>query len=248
MNNFNPYGWSRREFLSQVGNGFFGTAMTYMLASDGTLRAAPGTNPEPTLPAKANACIFLFMVGGPSHVDTFDPKPTLTRLNGQKHEFPASGLIAAKSGVIKGSPFKFTPRGQSGIEVSELFPRLGDWVDDMAIIRGTYANSDAHSPATLQMTTGSIRQGMPSIGSWIHYGLGTSNRNLPGFVVLLDSPPTSGTLNWSTSFLPPRFQGTVFAKGDRPVANTRWQCRSDHAQPARCAQCAQSQPPRLRAA
>ena len=221
MNGFNLCGRTRREFLCQAGNGFFGTAMTYMLTSDGYLRAAPGTNPGPMLPVKAKSCIFLFMVGGPSHVDTFDPKPTLSRLNGVKHEFPAKGPIVAKSGVLKGSPFRFTPRGKSGIHVSELFPRLGDCVDDMAIVHGTHADSDNHSPATLQMTTGAIRQGMPSIGSWIHYGLGTSNRNLPGFVVLLDSAPSSGTLTWSTSFLPPRFQGTVFGRGNRPVANTR---------------------------
>ena len=98
--NFTPYGQSRREFLSQAGNGFFGTAMAYMLASDGTLRAAPTTNPVPTLPAKAKACIFLFMVGGPSHIDTFDPKPALVRLHGTKHDFPAHGPIAARSGVL----------------------------------------------------------------------------------------------------------------------------------------------------
>jgi len=219
--NLDSYRQSRREFLSQAGNGFFGAAMTYMLASDGTLRAAPTTNPVPTLPAKAKACIFLFMVGGPSHIDTFDPKPALVRLHETKHNFPAYGPIAAKSGVLKGSPFHFSPHGQSGIKVSELFPRLGACVDDMAIIRGTFASSDNHNPATLQMTTGTTRQGMPGIGSWIYYGLGTENRNLPGFVVLLDSPPYSGTLAWSTSFLPPRFQGTVFGRGNRPVANTR---------------------------
>ncbi|MEI7686931.1 MAG: DUF1501 domain-containing protein, partial [Planctomycetota bacterium] len=208
----------------RAGNGFFGTAMTYMLASDGALRAAPGTNSEPTLPAKAKACIFLFMVGGPSHLDTFDPKPTLARLNRQRHSFAAAGPIPAVTGEIKGSPFNFPKRGQSGIEVSELFPRLGDCVDDMAIIRGNFAHSNSHNPATLEMTTGTIRQGMPSIGSWIYYGLGTANRNLPGFVVLLNrnSPPVGGPLAWSSSFLPPHFQGTVFGRDNRPaISNAR---------------------------
>jgi hypothetical protein len=222
--NFTPYGQSRREFLSQAGNGFFGTAMAYMLASDGTLRAAPTTNPVPTLPAKAKACIFLFMVGGPSHIDTFDPKPALVRFHGTKHDFPAHGPIAARSGVLGRSPFHFSPHGQSGIEVSELFPRLGACVDDLAIVRGAFADSNNHNPATLQMTTGTIRQGMPSVGSWIYYGLGTDNRNLPGFVVLLNgnSPPVGGPLAWSSSFLPPRFQGAVFGRDNRPaISNAR---------------------------
>jgi len=224
MNKFDLCSRSRREFLALAGNGFFGTAMTYMLAGDGTLRAAPGTNPGPTLPAKAKACIFLFMVGGPSHIDTFDPKPALARFNGTKHDFPAYGPIGARSGVLGRSPFRFPPRGRSGIEISELFPRLGDCADHMAIIRGTFADSNSHNPATLQMTTGTIRQGMPSVGSWIYYGLGTANRNLPGFVVLLNrnSPPIGGPLAWSSSFLPPQFQGSVFGRDNRPaISNAR---------------------------
>jgi hypothetical protein len=212
-----PCGKTRREFFWQMGNGFFGTALTYMLAGDGVLQAAPtpapSRDPAPHFPAKAKACIFLYMVGGPSHVDTFDPKPELARRDGEN--------VREAGGRAMGSPFQFLPSGQSGIEVSELFPRLRQRVDDMAIIRGTYTDSNAHGSATMQMNTGYIRQGFPSLGSWMTYGLGSVNQNLPGFVVLVDGAPYAGALNWASGFMPAAYQGTVFNTSAEPVANLR---------------------------
>ena len=223
MNSANFCGRTRREFLCQAGNGFFGTAMAYMLARDGFLGSAQANAPAvPATPAgRAKACIFLFMAGGPSHVDTFDPKPTLTRLDGQNHQFPTIGLTPGKSGILKGSPFRFPKQGKSGLPISELFPELGSCADDMAILRGSYADSHAHGSATLQMNTGMIRQGFPSIGSWAYYGLGTGNQNLPGFVVIVNGSPYSGAQNWSSAFMPARFQGTVFGQGRDTIANIR---------------------------
>ena len=216
-------GRTRREFLWQAGNGFFGTAMAWMLAKDGVRAegvqpALPGTH----FPAKAKSCIFLFMVGGPSHLDTFDPKPTLNKRHGEDYDFkPSQGISQKGKGKLKGSPFKFSPCGQSGIEVSELFPHVGKRIDDIAVIRGTTADSAAHGAASLQMNTGFVRQGFPCLGSWANYGLGSGNNNMPGFVVLLNGAPYAGAQNWSSGFMPSGHQGTVFKTSGDAVPNLK---------------------------
>ncbi len=225
-----PCGITRRQLLCQAGNGFFGTALAAMLAKDGffpnkvsaSINAPLATRP-PQFPAKAKSVIFLYMVGGPSHLDTFDPKPMLVKRHGEQFTFPnASGVTSQKtSGQLKGSPWKFIPSGKSGVEVSELFPHLARRIDDVAVIRSTVSDSAAHGSASLQMNTGYIRQGFPSLGSWTTYGLGAANQNMPGFVVLVSGAPYSGALNWNSGFMPAAYQGTVFNSTGDPILNLR---------------------------
>ena len=191
MKRLTPCGRTRREWLWEAGGGFAGTALTYLLAGDGffgsSAQAATGGVPsllaprEPHFPAKAKACIFLFMYGGPSHVDTFDPKPELNKRHGDPiPALDSDPLLKVRNpGTLLGSTRKFSPHGESGIEVSDLFPNLARRIDDIAMIRGTYSDSFAHGSGLLQMNTGSIRQGYPSLGSWVTYGLGTENQDLP---------------------------------------------------------------------
>jgi hypothetical protein len=229
---FTPCGRTRREFLWQAGGGFVGTALTYLLAQDGFFDAkASGAestpNPlgpkKPHFPAKAKSCIFLFNYGGPSQVDLFDPKPELTKRTGQAMpNLDDDPLFKARNpGTLLGSSRKFVKYGESGIEISDLFPNIAKCADDLAIIRSTYTDSFAHGSGLLQMNTGFLRQGYPSLGSWVTYGLGTVNQNLPAFVVLLDhrGGPISGPPNWSAGFMPAAFQGTQFRTTGDPVLN-----------------------------
>jgi hypothetical protein len=229
---FTPCGRTRREFLWQAGGGFVGTALTYLLAQDGffdakATGAEPAPNPlapkKPHFPAKAKSCIFLFNYGGPSQVDLFDPKPELTKRTGQAMpNLDDDPLFKARNpGTLLGSSRKFAKYGESGIEISDLFPHIAKCVDDLAIIRSTYTDSFAHGSGLLQMNTGFLRQGYPSLGSWVTYGLGTVNQNLPAFVVLLDhrGGPISGPPNWSAGFMPAAFQGTQFRTTGDPVLN-----------------------------
>jgi hypothetical protein len=204
-----------------------------MLAQEGffanTARAATSLTPlaprQPHFAPKANACIFLFMYGGPSQVDTWDPKPELTKRHNQPiPNLDKDPLFKARSpGTLLASTRKFIKSGQSGIEVSDLYPHLAKCIDDMAIIRSTYADSFAHGSGLLQMNTGSLRQGYPCLGSWVTYGLGSVNQNLPGFVVLLDhrGGPISGPPNWTSGFMPAAFQGTQFRTSGDPILNLR---------------------------
>ena len=209
-----PCGRTRREFLWQAGNGFFGTAMAWMLARDGVRAGA--VTPSTHFPARAKHCIFLFMVGGPSHMDTFDPKPVLSKRHGEEYDFkPAKGVSQKGKGKLKGSPFKFKACGQSGIEVSELFPHLREHVDELAVLRASKADSAAHGAASIQMNTGFVRQGHPCLGSWANYGLGSPNNNMPGFVVLVDGAPYSGAQNWSAGFMPSGDQLDLLAEWNR---------------------------------
>jgi hypothetical protein len=231
-----PCGRTRREFLWESGGGFVGTALTYLLAQDGFFQssvradesapAAAGlASREPHYPAPAKSCIFLFMYGGPSQVDTWDPKPELTRRHNQAMpNLDKDPLFRVrKPGTLLASSRKFTKSGQSGIEVSDLYPHLSRCVDDMAIIRGTYADSFAHGSGLLQMNTGFLRQGYPCLGSWVTYGLGTVNQNLPAFVVLLDhrGGPISGPPNWSAGFMPAAYQGTQFRTSGDPILHLK---------------------------
>jgi hypothetical protein len=232
-----PCGRSRREFLWEAGGGFVGTALTALLASDGFFaKSAAAAQGEPSVasplapkvphfPAKAKACIVLFMYGGVSQVDTFDPKSALNKYHGKP--IPAdvgdAVLKARNPGMLLGSSRKFSRYGQSGIEVSDLFPNVARCVDDLAIIRSMHTDSFAHGSGLLQMNTGFVRQGYPSLGSWVTYGLGTVNSNLPGYVVLLDhrGGPISGPPNWGAGFMPATYQGTQFRTSGDPILNLR---------------------------
>jgi hypothetical protein len=224
-----PCGRTRREFLWEAGGGFVGTALTYLLAQDGLLPRGgadePTPNPlaprRPHFPPRAKSCICLFMYGGVSQVDTWDPKAELTRRNGEPIPNLAGDvqLRGRNPGRLLASSRRFAKWGQSGIEVSDLYPHLARCVDDLAVIRGTYADSFAHGSGLLQMNTGYLRQGYPCLGSWVTYGLGTENQNLPAFVVMLDprGGPINGPPNWGSGFMPATFQGTQFRTSGDPV-------------------------------
>jgi hypothetical protein len=225
-----PCGRTRREFLWQAGGGFVGTALTYLLAHDGFFAGAAEPTPEsplapkaPHFPGRANACVCLFMYGGPSQVDLWDPKPELTRRTGQPMpNLESDPLLKVRNpGTLLGSRRRFTPSGRSGIAMSDLYPNLARCADDLAVIRSTYADSFAHGSGLLQMNTGFLRQGYPSLGSWVTYGLGTVNQNLPAFVVLLDhrGGPITGPPNWGAGFMPAAYQGTQFRTTGDPILN-----------------------------
>ena len=218
---------SRRRLLWNAGGGIAGLALCDLLNSQKILAAArtaesPLSPKKPHFKPTARAVISLFMNGGASHLDTFDPKPELTRLHG---EAPPKSLnietFFPYPGTFLKSPFTFRKYGQSGIEVSELFPLTGECVDDMAVIRSMHALSNNHNPAILQMMTGFIQPGRPSLGAWGVYGLGTENQNLPAFVVLLDrmGGPLGGAQLWSSGFLPAAYQGTAFRNQGQPIAD-----------------------------
>ncbi|HSH95344.1 MAG TPA: DUF1501 domain-containing protein, partial [Roseimicrobium sp.] len=208
---------TRRQALRQFANGFGVLGLAGLLGE----QAFGAVH----FPAKAKRVIFLFMSGGPSHVDLFDPKPKLAELNGQPLPFEKPKLERTKTGNLFGSPYKFAKHGQSGIEVSELFPHVAGCVDDLCVIRSMVADNINHNGACLQMNTGEQAFSRPSLGSWLQYGLGTENRNLPGFVVLSPAQPAQGAPLWSSSFLPAEFQGTLVSDMSKPVANlsnARW--------------------------
>lgn len=176
----------------------------------GSTAADPLSPKKPHYPAKAKQVIFLFMTGGVSHVDTFDPKPFLRQNHDQRH---------SKNRVYKGADWEFRPYGQSGIEVSDLFPHTGEVIDDIAVVRSmTNINGD-HFGATLGIHTGSATFNRPSIGSWVSYGLGTFNQNLPSFMVIAPEIPYAGGQVWGSDFLPVLHQGTRIVPGDEPIAH-----------------------------
>lgn len=219
---------NRREFIHNIGGGFASTALTGMLAGDGFFNKASATTGNPLfpkpqmMPAKAKSVIFLFMYGGPSHVDTFDYKPDLYPLDGKTIDVKTFGRGGKKNkGRVVGPKWSFKPYGQSGKMISDLFPHLGTCVDDMAFVNSMTADSPIHGSAMLMMNSGSLISGKPSLGSWINYGLGSVNQNMPGYVVMLDQTggPISGAKNWTSGYMPASYQGTVFrSKGD-PILN-----------------------------
>jgi hypothetical protein len=222
---------SRREFLFKAGGGFGALALAYLLDCDGLLPAAEPPPPgdplavrPPHHPARARAVIFLFMEGGPSHLDTFDPKPELQRRHGQR--LPASfGTVLTPMGVggstLLASRRTFRRHGQAGIPVSDWLPHIAGCADDLAVIHSCWADGLNHVGSVCQMNTGVILAGRPSLGSWVTYGLGSVNQNLPGFVVMTDSPgePAGGARNWGTGFMPATYQGTFFREGANPILN-----------------------------
>jgi hypothetical protein len=200
---------TRRQMLQRCGMGMGALMLGDLLASTAQGAAANPLIPKsPQFPGKAKRVIHIFANGGPSHVDTFDPKPMLTKYHGKP--LPTENLkTERKTGAAFGSPYKFTKHGQSGIEVSEIFPHVGDCVDDMCIIRSMQADVPNHEPSLLLMNCGEARQIRPSMGSWVTYGLGTENQNLPGFIVLCPGGyPIQESQNWQAGFLPGVFQGT----------------------------------------
>ncbi|MCS6776416.1 MAG: DUF1501 domain-containing protein [Chloroherpetonaceae bacterium] len=205
---------TRRQLLARMGNGFAGLCLASMLAEEAGAQAgsAASLNPlapkKPHFPPRAKRVIFLFMNGGPSHVDTFDPKPMLTRYHGQP--LPYTNLATErKTGACFRSPYQFHRHGQSGIEVSEIFPHIARHVDDMCIIRSMHAEVPNHEPSLMLMNCGDGRLIRPSMGSWITYGLGTENQNLPGFIAMCPGGyPIQDTQNWQSAFLPGVYQGT----------------------------------------
>ncbi|HEX3313577.1 MAG TPA: DUF1501 domain-containing protein [Gemmataceae bacterium] len=204
---------TRREYLHRVGTGLGVLGLANVL-SDNKLLASAAPTPvsplapkAPHFPAKAKRIIHLFMNGGPSQVDTFDPKPALARYNGQRP--PASNLRTERgtAGLMK-SPFRFDRCGQSGLEISEIFPRLQGQADELCVIRSMHTNVPNHEPSLLMMNSGEMQPIRPSYGSWLLYGLGTENQNLPGFVTMCPGFPVVGPQLWSNSFLPGIYQGT----------------------------------------
>jgi hypothetical protein len=231
-NHNGPQYIARREFLARAGGGIGSLALAYLLEAEGLLTPAEAQNPKSAdplaprkshYPAKAKRVISLFMFGGISHIDTFDPKPELDRSDGVsvagKKEFDTGGRSAP--GKLMKSPWAFKPYGKCGMPVSDLLPQIGGCVDDIALIRSMKSESNNHIPAVYHMLSGSILSGRPGLGSWVTYGLGTENQNLPAFVAMSDPRALvgGGATNWSSGFLPSNFQGTPFRSTGLPVLN-----------------------------
>jgi hypothetical protein len=223
---------TRRDFLVRAGGGFGAVALTYLLQADRLRANAPvGNAPgsplaprRPHFPAKAKACIFLFMEGGPSHIDTFDPKPKVNEMAGKPLP-PSVGKIITAMGEF-GSPLlackrKWQKHGQGGLWVSDWLPHIATCADDLAVIRSCWSDGINHSSGICQMNTGSILAGRPSLGAWVTYGLGTENQDLPAFVVVQDTNGTTvnGPRNWGAGFMPALYQGVRLQAGAEPFAN-----------------------------
>src|SRR6266852_928733 len=232
--------WSRRDFLFQAGGGLSGVALAWMLDQQRMLAAdhspasgaceskvsgqTPFTTKKPHFAPRATSVISLFMCGGVSHVDTFDPKPALRQYAGEP--LTGKGEIVVRQGnpgPLMPSPFTFRKHGQSGIDVSEIFPLIAEHVDELAVLRSVYGQSNDHVQAHYLISTGTVRMGSPSVGFWVTYGLGTENQNLPAFVVIYDARggPFGGPANWSAGFMPAAYQGTVFRASENPIIDLK---------------------------
>jgi Protein of unknown function (DUF1501) len=228
-------GRTRREFLWEAGAGFTGLALAGLLggdffasqsvAADGVTKFVNPLAPKkPHFEPKAKSVIFLFMYGGPSHVDTFDYKPALVGMDNKTVKVKTSGRGGIKNeGRIVEPRWKFQQYGDSGKWMSDLFPHLGGCVDDVAFLHSMTADSPQHGSAMLQMNSGKILSGSPCLGSWVNYGLGSENEDLPGFVVMLDprGGPISGAKNWSSGYMPAHFEGTLLRGGAEPILDLR---------------------------
>ena len=230
--------WSRRDFLMQSGGGVAGLALASLMHDDRVFaQPAPPGGPQcterfpgafapkpPHFTPRAKSVISLFMSGGPSQIDTFDYKPSLTKYAGQ----PLEDLIGEKFAVRQGmpgplmpSPFEFRQYGESGMWVSELFPHLSAHVDDIAFVKSLYGRSNDHIQATYEMQTGQISMGFPSVGCWVTYGLGSESSSLPAFVVMTDhrGGPLGGPNDWGSGFMPASYQGTLFRSSGDPIVD-----------------------------
>ncbi len=224
---------NRRQFLQRVGNGFGAVALASLLAEEGLLGSAQGAEAgggplapkKPHFAAKARSVIWLFMNGGPSHVDTWDYKPELVKQHGK--ELPGfdktTGFFVNQVGPLMKSPFEFKKHGQSGTWVSSIFPNLSQHVDKMAFLHSCWTDSNNHSPALFKINTGFSRMGYPCVGAWVTYGLGSESQNLPAFVTMYDTLgrgiPKGHAQNWGAGFLPGVYQGTALRPQGAPIEN-----------------------------
>jgi len=216
---------NRREMLRRSGAGFGALALTALLAGESRLaaeRTGAGAMPplsvrQPHFTARAKRVIFLFMPGGPSQVDTFDPKSRLTEEDGK----PSPKLYLGQQRTVLASPWKFQKYGESGIEVSELFPQTAKCVDDLCVVRSMVTDDPNHPGGCLLMNTGERVASRPSLGAWVTYGLGTENQNLPGFVAIGPGPIIEGARQYGSSFLPAAFQGTFVSDLEKPLKNLK---------------------------
>ncbi|MCW5980048.1 MAG: DUF1501 domain-containing protein [Bryobacteraceae bacterium] len=214
---FTPERHSRREMLCRCANGFGGVALASLLAESA---AAASRLPAPHHAAKARSVIFLFMDGGPSQMDTFDPKPRLTRDNGKPIPLKTPTTVFNISDKILASPYAFRQYGESGAWVSEIFPHMAGCVDELTIVRSMVSDHSEHTAANYFMHSGSGFQGRPSMGGWVVYGLGSECANLPGFIVMESGlVPPGGMDLFGSGFLPASYQGTLFRKGAQPIAD-----------------------------
>jgi Protein of unknown function (DUF1501) len=231
--------WSRRDFLFEAGCGISGVALAQMLSDQGLLAADVseacsakplGANPyalkPPHFKPRAKAVISLFMTGGPSAVDLWDQKPALTKYAGEPLDGKVHGDVNVRQGFpgpLMPSPFEFKRFGQSGKLISEIFPNIGQHVDELAFIHSVYGKSNDHVQAHYEMQSGQIRVGFPSAGSWVTYGLGTESASLPAFVVINDARggPIGGPTNWSAGYMPAAFQGTLFRAAGDPIVDLK---------------------------
>jgi len=216
---------SRREFLRRAGGGLGLLALADLLHAEESRSTNPLAPKKPHFPAKAKAVIWLFMNGGPSHVDTWDYKPELEKRDGQELPGfdPNTGFFNQQVGPLMKSPFRWRQHGQCGKWVSELFPHLSRHVDKMAFIHSLWTDSNNHAPALFKMNSGMSRMGFPCVGSWVTYGLGSESQDLPAFCVMYDTLgrgiPKGHSLNWGAGFLPSIYQGTAFKPQGQPIDN-----------------------------
>jgi hypothetical protein len=226
-----PSSRSRRDFLFQGGGGFGALALSCLLAEDGyATQANASANPlaakEPHVKARARSVIFMFMVGGPSAIDLFDPKPELRKRQGQplpkSFGTPVSQFTKGDTPLLA-STRKFQNHGESGLPVSDLMPHLGACVDDIAFLRSCWCTSIVHAPAMYELHSGRTTMGYPSLGSWVTYGLGSVSENLPAYCVMTqpEGPPEGGAPCWGAGFLPAVYQGTLLRKGSTPILNLK---------------------------
>jgi hypothetical protein len=210
---------SRRAMLTRTAAGFGHVALSAMLAgqSAGSAALRPLAAKTSHFPARAKRIVFLFMKGGPSHVDTFDPKPLLTRDHGKAFPGQEPRIKFAATGKLLKSPWSFKQYGQSGLPVSELFPNVAQCVDELCVLRSCHGTNPAHGGALLKLHTGSDTQVRPSFGSWVTYGLGTENDNLPAFITICPTLAHGGVNNWGSAFLPAWTQGTPIGNASIPA-------------------------------
>lgn len=220
---WNSYLTSRRQWLQRSAIGFGQLALTALLqqtceAAGREVAAGPLTAKSPHHPPRARRIVFLFMKGGPSHVDTFDPKPLLDRDHEKPFPFALPRVTFAKQGDLLKSPWKFRRYGESGLPVSDLFPHVAEHIDKLCLLRSVHGTNPAHGGALLKLHTGSDQFVRPSLGSWVTYGLGTENENLPAFVTICPTLAHGGVNNWGAAFLPPYCQGTPI--GNASIASS----------------------------
>lgn len=219
----------RRAMLKRSALGFGHLAMSAMLADEvaASVDGGNATGKDPLAPQsphfvpRAKRVIFLFMKGGPSHVDTFDYKPQLQKDDGKELPFAKPRVQFAKTNKLLKSPWKFKPRGELGIQVSELFPHVSQCVDDLCFLHSVHGTNPAHGGALLKLHTGSDSFVRPSMGAWVTYGLGTENQNLPGFVTICPTLAHGGVKNWGSAFLPAHYQGTPLGNASQPSTQAK---------------------------